>query len=74
MKILAGLQERFISRLTKNRLVELLHGATVQMKDLKRQQLELQEEIKIKENTIYIGNVLAYQGSNLRKLALIYFC
>ena len=38
--------------------MELLHGATVQMKDLKRQQLELQEEIKIKENTIYIGKSL----------------
>lgn len=40
-----------------SRLVELLHDATVQMKDLKRQQLELQEEIKIKENTIYIDEV-----------------
>ena len=44
-----------ISNLKLLRLVELLHDATVQMKDLKRQQLELQEEIKIKENTIYIG-------------------
>lgn len=61
-----------MNSLKKYRLVELLHDATVQMKDLKRQQLELQEEIKIKENTIYIGNVLAYQGSNSQKLALIY--
>ena len=45
----------------------MLHDATVQMKDLKRQQLELQEEIKIKENTIYIGNVLTYQGFKFAK-------
>ena len=72
MKILAGLQDNLWTVLIKYRLVELLNDATVQMKDLKRQQLELQEEIKIKENTIYIGNVLAYQGSNSQKLALIY--
>jgi hypothetical protein len=72
MKILAGLQDNLWTVLIKYRLVELLNDATVQMKDLKRQQLELQEEIKIKENTIYIGNVLAYQGSNSQKQALIY--
>lgn len=38
----------------------MLHAESqIQMKDLLRQQLTLQEEIKVKDNTIYIGKFIS---------------
>lgn len=46
------------------RLQSLFAECKVQMKDLLRQQLCLQEEIKVKENTLYIGQLKCYFDKN----------
>lgn len=46
------------------RLKETLAQAQVELKGLNRRQLALQEEIQVKENTIYIDEVLCM---NMRK-------
>jgi len=44
------------------RLRGLHYESTKQLKDLLRQQLTLQEDIKVKENTIYIGQLYLYRA------------
>lgn len=46
------------SHSSSSRLKETLAQAHVELKGLNRRQLALQEEIQIKENTIYIDEVL----------------
>lgn len=50
------------------RLKETLAQAQVELKGLNRRQLALQEEIQVKENTIYIDEVLCM---SMRKSVLL---
>lgn len=54
---------REVQDITNNvaRLKETLAQAQVELKGLNRRQLALQEEIQVKENTIYIDEVLCMQ-------------